>query len=86
MIQYMQLINQLNDDNADWSFSDENFQLFKQYNQISFSSVDYELKSRAVARTNNMARWQQNTKKLNVPDSQSRTHWLRKPRAACPVS
>ena len=67
MIQYMQLINQLNDDNADWSFYDENFRLFKQYNQISFSSVDYELKSRAVARTNNMARWQQKYKKPQHP-------------------
>ena len=67
MIQYMQLINQLNHDNADWSFYDENFRLFKQYNQISFSSVDYELKSRAVARTNNMARWQQKYKKPQRP-------------------
>ena len=67
MIQYMQLINQLNDDNADWSFHDENFWLFKQYNEISFSSVDYDLKSRAVTRTNNMARWQPKYKKPQRP-------------------
>ena len=50
LFQYMDFINQLYAQQADWRYYDESFRSYRQYNNVPFACFDPELKDEAINR------------------------------------
>ena len=50
LFQYMEFINQLYAQQADWKYYDESFRSYRQYNNVPFACIDPELKDEAINR------------------------------------